>query len=345
MPLLAIQDLYVHFALRRGFRGSSRLVARAVDGFSLEVRPREVVALVGESGSGKTTVARAILGLVKPTSGRISFEGNDLVAADPRQRREARRHIQTVFQDPYSSLSPRLTIRDAIAEPLKALGGNMSGHDMNDRVLALLEMVGLDTQHLWRRPHEFSGGQCQRIAIARALALEPKLLLLDEPTSALDVSVQARILLLLRELRERLGLAYLLIAHDLAVVQTMSDRVAVMYLGRIVEQGSNADVLKDPKHPYSIALLSSVPSADPTLRSELTVLEGDVPSPAYPPSGCHFHPRCPSAMPRCSTEEPLTRDISDGHVVACHLYGAQEGSGTNAGVTASTTTARDWPTP
>lgn len=318
MTLLSIEDLEVHFRMRRGWRRSSDDIARAVDGINLAVQPGQTLALVGESGSGKTTVARAVLGLARPTGGRILFEGEDLLTMNRRSRRAAGRDIQIVFQDPYSSLSPRLTIRDAIAEPLRAQRG-MSGRELNDRVLALLELVGLGTQHLWRRPHEFSGGQCQRIAIARALALEPKLVVLDEPTSALDVSVQARILALLQQLRESQGLAYLFIAHDLAVVESTADRVAVMYLGVIVEEGAAYAVLREPRHPYTVALLASVPSPDPSERSGLAVLEGDVPSSIKVPSGCRFHPRCRFCFPVCKSEEPVPRTLEDGRRIACHL--------------------------
>jgi len=317
-PLLAIEDLTVHFAVKRGLSKKSADVVHAADHVSFTITRGETFALVGESGSGKTTVARAVLGLNAPTSGTIAFEGRDLTALKRGARREALRDVQVVFQDPYSSLSPRMTVHDVVAEPLQA-HGRRDGRELNERIVALLEMVGLGTQHLWRRPHEFSGGQCQRIAIARALALEPKLVILDEPTSALDVSVQARILVLLEELQERLKLAYLFIAHDLAVVESVADQVAVMYLGQIIESGAAEAVLHTPRHPYTHALIASVPSPDPERRSELGVIAGEVPSAIRPPSGCRFHPRCPFRMDVCDRVEPEPHDAGGGRLVACHL--------------------------
>lgn len=316
--LLSVEDLTVHFAVRPGFGKKSADVVHAADNVSVSIEPGRTLALVGESGSGKTTVARAILQLAQPTGGRIVFQGRDIGSLKGNDRRGAMSDAQVVFQDPYSSLSPRLTVHDVIAEPLRAQS-RLSGKELDERIVSLLEMVGLGTQHLWRRPHEFSGGQCQRIAIARALALEPRLVVLDEPTSALDVSVQARILVLLHDLQKRLGLAYLFIAHDLAVVESISDTVAVMYLGQIVESGPTDAVLHDSRHPYTRALLASVPSPDPRLRSELGVIAGEVPSAVRPPSGCRFHPRCPFVMDVCPAEQPPLRDIRAGRRVACHL--------------------------
>lgn len=316
--LLTVDDLCVHFKIKRGLSRRSTDVVHAADDVAFTIRGGETLGLVGESGSGKTTVARAILQLTRPTAGRITFQGRELGSLGRKERRELSRNVQVVFQDPYSSLSPRMTVHDLVAEPLRA-HGRLSGRELNDRVLELLEMVGLGTQHLWRRPHEFSGGQCQRIAIARALALEPRLIILDEPTSALDVSVQARILILLKELQQRLGVAYLLIAHDLAVVESIADQVAVMYLGCIVASGSTQDILHDPRHPYSRALIASVPSPDPELRSRMQIISGEVPSAVKPPSGCRFHPRCAYVMDICRVERPKLRRLSETHLVACHL--------------------------
>jgi oligopeptide/dipeptide ABC transporter ATP-binding protein len=317
MSLLRVDDLSVHFRVRRGLRRASDDVVHAVDDVSFAIDKGRTLALVGESGCGKSTAARAVLQLVTPSAGSISFLDQDLMELSHGARRRMLRDAQVVFQDPYSSLNPRMTVHDLIAEPLRAQA-HLSARDLEARVLSLLEMVGLGTQHLWRRSHEFSGGQCQRIAIARALALEPQLVVLDEPTSALDVSVQARILTLLYELQQRLGLAYLFIAHDLAVVQSMAHEVAVMYLGRIVEQGPAADVFGDPRHPYTVALLGSSPSPDPESRGAMQVLEGDVPSAVHPPAGCRFHPRCRYRMSVCSAECPPPHAVGD-RLVSCHL--------------------------
>ena len=317
MSLLLVDDLTVHFRIRRGLGKKSVDTVHAVDDISFEIAQGETLALVGESGCGKSTAARAVLQLVKPTSGAIRFLDTDLTDLSARQRRKMMRDAQVVFQDPFSSLNPRMTVHDLVAEPLRAQA-RMGGRELEARVLALLEMVGLGTQHLWRRPHEFSGGQCQRIAIARALALEPKLVVLDEPTSALDVSVQARILVLLDDLQRRLGLTYLFIAHDLAVVESMAHALAVMYLGRIVEQGPANEIFRDPRHPYTVALLGSSPSPDPESRGAMRVLEGDVPSAVHPPEGCRFHPRCPFRMDICTTECPQPHAVG-GRLVSCHL--------------------------
>ena len=317
-PLLRAEDLTVHFRLRRGWSRKSVDIVHAVDDVSFEVHRGQTLALVGESGSGKTTVAESILQLNTPTSGRILLDGLDLSKLSRRERKKNRRKVQMVLQDPYSSLDPRMTLHDIVAEPLRAHGMG-SGAELEGRIVDLLETVGLGTQHLWRRPHEFSGGQCQRIAIARAVALNPELVVLDEPTSALDVSVQARVLALLWDLQRRAQLTYLLVAHDLAVVESVADAVAVMYLGRIVELGSADEVLHRPRHPYSAALLSSVPSPEPEDRGHLTVLTGDVPSAINPPSGCRFHPRCPERMPVCETEVPMMHEVAGGVRRACHL--------------------------
>jgi len=317
MPLLSVDDLTVHFKIRRGLTRKSIDTVHAADEVSFALERGTTLALVGESGSGKTTVAHAILGLNRPQKGSIVFSERDLLVLPRRERRAARRGMQVVFQDPYSSLNPRMTVHDLVAEPLR-VGTKMSGDALRDRVLELLEMVGLGTQHLWRRPHEFSGGQCQRIAIARALALSPDLVVLDEPTSALDVSVQARILTLLHRLQEELELSYLFIAHDLAVVESVADGVAVMYLGTIVESGSTETIFNDPRHPYTLALLASVPSPDPEQRSAGAALSGDVPSAIHPPSGCRFHPRCKFRLDVCDKEAPpLVERL--GRRLACHL--------------------------
>ncbi len=317
-PLLTVDDLTVHFRIRRGFVRSSSDVVHAVDGVSFAIDRGQTLALVGESGSGKTTVAETVMQLTRATAGTVVFDGRDVGTLAGRARRELRRRVQIVFQDPYSSLDPRMTVHDLVAEPLRA-HLRLSGRELEQRILGLLEMAGLGTQHLWRRPHEFSGGQCQRIAIARALALDPELVVLDEPTSALDVSVQARILVLLQELKERLGLAYLFIAHDLAVVESMADDVAVMYLGQIVERGPAAQVLRRPRHPYTAALLASVPSPDPDRRHGLKALEGDVPSAVHPPAGCRFHPRCAYRMAVCEATAPEHRAVDATTSRACHL--------------------------
>jgi len=315
--LLQVEDLTVHFHIRRGLGKKSVDTVHAVDDVSFAITEGETLALVGESGCGKSTAARAVLQLVRPTSGAIRFLDQDLTGLNSRRRRKVMRDAQVVFQDPYSSLNPRMTVHDLVAEPLKAQA-RMSAMELEARVLSLLEMVGLGTQHLWRRSHEFSGGQCQRIAIARALALDPKLVVLDEPTSALDVSVQARILVLLDDLQRRLGLTYLFIAHDLAVVESMAHSLAVMYLGHIVEQGPAAEVFGGPRHPYTVALLRSSPSPDPEERGTMKVLEGDVPSAVRPPAGCRFHPRCPFRMDICTTEYPQPHAVG-GRLVSCHL--------------------------
>jgi len=318
MSLLSVENLTVHFKVRRGLSKKSMLVVHAVDDVTFGVDAGETLALVGESGSGKTTVAEAMLQLNKPTSGRVCFEDRSVTDLSAKERRAMKRRVQIVFQDPYSSLDPRMTVHDLVAEPLRALG-RMSGKELEERVVSLLEMVGLGTQHLWRRSHEFSGGQCQRIAIARAIALEPDVVVLDEPTSALDVSVLARILVLLHELKERLGLSYLLVAHDLAVVESVADKVAVMYLGKIVEEGPATELFSRPRHPYTVALLASVPSPDPEQRSRLGVLPGDVPSAVDPPAGCRFHPRCAYRLDICSQTAPEMLQAPGGTRRACHL--------------------------
>jgi len=316
-PLLEVRDLRKSFPVGGGgFRRRARLVA--VDGVDLDIVSGETVGLVGESGCGKSTLARLVLRLIEPDSGAIRFEERDLRALGRRELRGMRRRMQIVFQDPFASLNPRMTVGETIAEGLR-VHGIATGEARDRRVAELLEIVGLAPEHAARYPHEFSGGQRQRIGIARALALEPRLIVADEPVSSLDVSIQAQILNLLLDLQKRFGIAYLFISHDLRVVRHLARRVAVMYLGRIVEYGPAEGLFARPQHPYTEALLSAVPVPDPTRRGKRIVLKGDVPSPIAPPPGCPFHPRCPKAIARCATERPALREVSPGHVTACHL--------------------------
>ncbi len=319
-PLVEVRNLRKHFALPGGWLTRQRRFVHAVDDVSFSVQRGEALGLVGESGCGKTTLGRLVLRLLDPTAGEIVFDGQPIGAISKAELRPLRPRMQVVFQNPLQSLSPRLRIFDIVAEPLRT-HGRLAPGELRTRVVALLEQVGLGAQHLDRFPHEISGGQCQRVAIARALALEPQLLVLDEPTSALDVSVQAQILNLLADLRSRLGLTYLFISHDLSVVEYISDRIAVMYLGQIVEIGESERIFAAPKHPYTQALLRAVPEPDVTTYRELTVLEGNVPSPANPPAGCRFHTRCPLAFDLCRTREPVLKADGDPTwQVACHLY-------------------------
>ena len=316
---MAVRDLKKHFAVRRGFWGLRRSWVKAVDGVSFNVLSRETLALVGESGSGKTTVGRTMLRLHEPTAGSASFLGKDLFTMSPRELREVRRDLQIIFQDPYASLNPRLTVGSIIADSLE-LHGLARGEERFDRAQELLERVGLQSSYVHRYPHEFSGGQRQRIGIARALALNPRFIVADEAVSALDVSVQAQVLNLLKELQAEYDLSYLFIAHDLSVVHHIADRVAVMYLGRIVEVAGTDDLFERPLHPYTQVLLSAIPADHPDHRRERLLLPGDPPSPLDPPAGCAFHTRCPLATDRCGVEAPPELEAGGGHSVSCHLY-------------------------
>ena len=318
-PLLAVEDLRLHFPIRRGVLQRTVGYVKAVDGVSLELARGRTLALVGESGCGKTTVGKAILQLLQPSSGRVQLDGRELTGLSRRELRPLRRRLQMIFQDPFASLNPRLSVGEIIGEGMSALGvADKSGHQA--AITALLQQVGLDPAAALRYPHEFSGGQRQRIALARALAVQPELIVCDEPTSSLDVSVQAQILNLLKALQDDLGLAYLFITHNFAVVEYLAHEVAVMYLGRIVERGTVDEVLRSPQHPYTRALLSAVPSPHPDRQTTFIRLVGEMPSPANPPSGCHFHPRCPQAIPACRASYPETSCVTPTQTVRCHLY-------------------------
>jgi len=317
VPVLEAVDLTKHFTARRGVFGGDRGTVRAVDGISFKIERGKTLGIVGESGCGKTTTAKLVLGLEDPTGGSIRFDGRNLKTLDSAGRRAYRKSVQAVFQDPYASLNPRMRISAIITEPL-VTNESLSRDQVRERVQELLDMVGLPARAADLFPHEFSGGQRQRIAIARALALSPKLIVLDEPVSALDVSIRAQILNLLRDLQERLGLAYLFIAHDLAAVAHMSHEIAVMYLGRIVEVGDAKPLALRPQHPYTEALFSAALPSHPDERRDEIIIAGEVPSPINPPSGCRFHPRCPQAIPRCSEEVPVLRETG-GRRAACHL--------------------------
>jgi oligopeptide/dipeptide ABC transporter ATP-binding protein len=316
--IIEVADLKTHFPVRRGLL--SRIVGQvyAVDGVSFAIAPGETLGLVGESGCGKSTVGKTILKLVEPTSGRIMLRGEDITRLGTAAMRPFRREMQIVFQDPYSSLNPRLSAGEIVGELLENFG-LAKGAAMRQRVAALFERVGLHAEAMAKYPHEFSGGQRQRLGIARALALNPGLIVADEPVSALDVSIQAQILNLLIDLQDELHLSYLFISHDLAVVEHVSHRIAVMYLGKIVELTDNSSLFAAPLHPYTEALLAAAPVPDPTIRRERLIIEGDVPSPTAPPPGCRFHTRCPYAEARCRVEEPVLREALSGHFVACHL--------------------------
>lgn len=321
--ILEVQDLKKHFPIKRGFFNKVVGQVKAVDGVSFQVPTGTTLGLVGESGCGKTTTSRCLLRAINPTAGKVLFHDEkmgivDVATADKATLRHLRLNMQLIFQDPFSSLNPRMTLLDIVGEPL-VINKVSKGRELEDRVAKLLERVGLRPEYMRRYPHAFSGGQRQRIGIARALALNPRLVVADEPVSALDVSIQAQTLNLLQDLQEEFHLSYIFVAHDLSVVQHISDYVAVMYVGRLVEYASNEELFFAPKHPYTEALLSSVRRPDPLSKRERIVLEGDVPDPSNPPSGCYFHPRCRYAQARCKEETPTLRAIAPGHTVACHF--------------------------
>jgi oligopeptide/dipeptide ABC transporter ATP-binding protein len=316
--LLIVKDLVKYFPVRSGILQRVSAWVQAVDKVSFSVKEGETLGLVGESGCGKTTVGRSILRLIEPTSGAVEFDGQDVIKMKPKELKLARRNMQIIFQDPYASLNPRLPIGESVMEGLQI---HKIGHPKErwDIAVNMLKKVGLEDYHSRRYPHEFSGGQRQRIGIARALALQPKFIICDEPVSALDVSIQSQVLNILKDLQQEFGLTYLFIAHNLSVVEHISDRVAVMYLGKMVELASRDVLFREPLHPYTKALMSAIPAADPGLKRERIILKGDVPSPLNPPKGCRFHPRCPVAIERCSREEPQFKEARPGHWVACLL--------------------------
>lgn len=318
-PLLVVKDLKKYFPVKRGLWFGERADVRAVDGVSFAIGRGETLGLVGESGCGKSTTARLVLRLLEPTAGEVYFGKTPVFKANREEMHQLRRKMQIVFQDPYSSLDPRMSVKEIVGEGL-VIHRLARGQEKTERVAELLEMVGLGREHMGRYPHEFSGGQRQRIGIARALAVGPELLIADEPVSALDVSIQAQVINLFEDLQGQLGLTYLFIAHDLRVVKHISDRVAVMYLGQIVELAESDELYRNPLHPYTQALLSAIPVTDPKTKRQRIILEGDPPSPIQVPAGCRFHPRCPKRFDRCDTEAPVLREVAPQHWVSCHLY-------------------------
>jgi len=317
--LLEVNNLKKYFPVKAGIFKRTVAHVKAVDDISFAVKEGETLGLVGESGCGKSTTGRTILRLLEATEGEVIFEGKDVMALNKTQLREIRRDMQIIFQDPYASLNPRMTVADIVGEPLDIHNLAANKKERNKKVKEILENVGLGEEYMNRYPHEFSGGQRQRIGVARALAVDPKLIIADEPVSALDVSVQAQVVNLMQDLQKDYGLTYLFIAHDLSVVKHISDRVAVMYLGKIVELADKKELFRNPIHPYTQSLLSAIPEADPKKKKDRIILEGDVPSPVDPPSGCRFHPRCPKAFDKCPVIEPEFKEYGDGHFAACHL--------------------------
>jgi peptide/nickel transport system ATP-binding protein len=315
--ILEIKNLKKHFTMTKGIIKKKTTKVRAVDGLNFNVYEGETLGIVGESGCGKSTTGQLILGLLEASEGNIYFQNRDIATMSGEELRKARRDLQVIFQDPFSSLNPRMTVEELIGEPL-VVHGLARGKQLKEEVSELIKLVGLGEHHLKRFPHEFSGGQRQRIGIARALALKPKVIVCDEAVSALDVSIQAQILNLLKKLQREMGLTYVFIAHGLPVVRHISDRIGVMYLGRMVELADRDDIFESPLHPYTQALLDSVPIPDPKLRKEHQLIEGEIPNPSNPPSGCHFHPRCPYATSLCRSEEPEYKEMRPNHFVACH---------------------------